>query len=84
MPPPSCADEVGGGDADVGELDDRVVVADRVRVGGGADDGDAGAGQVDEEEQVLGGERPPRRDGAGSPAPGAAVGVGLAPRDRSG
>jgi hypothetical protein len=49
------ADEVGGRDADVGELDDRVMVADRVGVRGGADDADAGGGQVDQEEQVLGG-----------------------------
>jgi hypothetical protein len=60
------ADEVGGRDADVGELDDRVMVADRVRVRGGPDDGDAGAWQVDEEEQVLGrgvGRRGGRVDG---------------------
>ena len=48
-----AADQVGGGDADVLERHDGVVVADGVRVGGRAHDGHPGTGQVDQEEQVL-------------------------------
>src|SRR4029077_8108957 len=47
------ADQVGHGHPDVGEGDDRVVVADRVRVRGGADHAHPGARQVHEEHGVL-------------------------------
>jgi hypothetical protein len=48
-----AADQAGGGDADVGEADDRVVVADRVRVGGRAQHAHPGGGQVHQEHEVL-------------------------------
>jgi len=68
MPPPSVPTRLAAGDADVGELDDRVLVAGRVRIGRGTDHGDTRAGQVDQEQQVLGGRFTGgrRRPGAGS------------------
>ena len=57
------ADQVRGGDAHVLERDDRVVVADRVRVGRGPDHADARGRQVDQEHRVLAVVRPARQPG---------------------